>query len=128
MKKILACTICLFAIASANSAFAGFTASPRDLGTEAAGSTGSGITAANNPKLTQQLSTNVLMDYISATDGAGYIVGTFHNKGTRTYGSSSGDTQIFSAVITTTGTGIALPTTAPTGTASAAFTSTWTAL
>jgi hypothetical protein len=125
MKKILACAICLFAIASANSAFAAFSAGPRTLGT---GVAGTGITAANNPTLIQQLSTNIEMDYIAAADGAGYIIGALHDKGTRTYGSSSGDAKIYWATITTSGTGIALPTTAPTGTASAAWTATtWTA-
>ena len=55
--------------------------------------------------------------YPDTTAGQGYIAGTFHTGGDRTYGSSSGDTNIFYH----DGTGATLPTTVPTGTGTADF-------
>ena len=44
-----------------------------------------------------QLSKDVYMAYDGDTtaDGLGYVIGTSHSSGTRTYGSSSGDAKIF---------------------------------
>lgn len=71
-----------------------------------------------------KLSNNVFLYYETATGGLGYSVATYHSSGTRTYGSSSGDANIYWI----DGTGSEAPT-APTGTASADFvTDGWTAL
>jgi hypothetical protein len=71
-----------------------------------------------------KLSTNVFLAYKSEANNTGYTAGTSHNKGTKSFASSSGDAAIFSAE----GTNIAIPD-APDGTASASFTAgTWTAL
>ncbi len=112
MKKIVMMTLLLFAV-SAGSALAAFEAGAND-GSLALGTTG---------PATVKLSKNVKLDYIAETDGLGYIVGTTHTSGTKTYGSSSGDSKIWSI----DGVETALPTTAPSGTASADF-SGWTAL
>lgn len=69
-----------------------------------------------------KLSNNVNLDYAADTDGLGYAVATYHDSGTRTYGSSSGDANIYWIE----GTGEAAPD-APSGTDSADF-SEWTAL
>jgi hypothetical protein len=86
MKKILACAVCLLSMAVANSAFAAYALGPKDL---------AGTTSATNPQLTLQLSANVLMDYSStATTGLYYTMGTYHNKGSRTFSSTSNDAKI----------------------------------
>jgi hypothetical protein len=54
----------------------------------------------------------------------GYILGTWHTSGTQTFATSAGDTKIFKA----TGTAVTLPTTIPTGSATADFGSSFTAL
>jgi len=71
-----------------------------------------------------KLSKNVSAEYVTETNGLGYVVGTTHSSGTKTYASSSGDSKIFSI----DGIGTAIPTAAPTGTLSAAFGTGWTAL
>jgi len=70
-----------------------------------------------------KLSTNVNIAYVSSTDLSGYSAGTSHAKGTKTFASSSGDAAIFSYDATNQ----QVPD-APTGTASAAFGSGWSAL
>jgi hypothetical protein len=72
-------------------------------------------------ELTFYLSNNISLNYLYATDGLGYVLGTYHTSGSRTYGSSSGDTYIF-WVDETAGT---LPA-APTGAETAGFS--WTSL
>ena len=68
------------------------------------------------------ISANVLIGYNSSADNSGYVLGTYHKKGTRTYGSSSGDPALYYS----TATAATLPA-APAGTASADFDSaTWT--
>lgn len=51
----------------------------------------------DTPELSIQLSKGVGMAYVADTDtdGLGYIVGTSHTSGTRTFASSSGDAKIF---------------------------------
>lgn len=70
-----------------------------------------------------QLSNKVEMNYWPESVGLGYSVAAFHTSGTKTFGSSSGDSKIFWIL------GIDSPTlpNAPSGTASAGFGS-WTAL
>ena len=68
------------------------------------------------------LSNNVKLAYTSSADNSGYTAGTYHIKGTRTFGSSSGNAAMYYSI--TTGTEIPV---APSGTQSADFvTSTWT--
>ena len=110
MKKNILLIATLLVALSAASAFAA--ATTLDYGT------------ALPTGLPGKLSTNVQLAYKSAADNTGYTAGTSHNKGTKSFGSSSGDAAIFSADATNQ----AIPD-APVGTASAAFTAgTWTAL
>ena len=75
-------------------------------------------------KFTVQMSKNVQMFYTAPSGGTSYALTTYHTSGTRTYGSSSGDSRIYYAE----GTNETCPD-APTGTASAAWTSgTWNAM
>jgi len=120
MKKILACATCLLSMVAANSASAAYTlatASVIVMGT-------AGTTSTTNPELRVQLSSNVQMDYAAtATTGLYYTVAAYHNKGTRTFSSTSNDSKIFYA-ITTAATTMTLPITAGT----TAPSTTWTAL
>jgi hypothetical protein len=69
-------------------------------------------------------SKGVQASYVSeSTAGQGYVLGTYHSSGTQTLGTSSGDTKIYKQ----NATGVAVPTTAPTGSNSADFSS-WTAM
>lgn len=73
-------------------------------------------------ELKGQLSNNVLYAYTSSADNSGYSAGTYHNKGTRTFASSSGDAALYYSITTAT----AIPA-APSGTDTANFdTATWT--
>lgn len=97
-------------VASASSAFAtattvGYTETPT-LGT-----------------LVIKLSKNVSLNYKSAGDNTGYAVATYHNKGTKSFGSSSGDSKIYENPSTAQD-----APDAPIGTASANFASPWVAL
>ena len=75
--------------------------------------------------LTGKLSTNVQLWYNHSSDQSGYIAATSHEKGTKTYASSSGDATIYSEDATLASD---LPSTIPSGTASAAWGSTWSSL
>ncbi|ORJ59126.1 hypothetical protein [Geothermobacter hydrogeniphilus] len=120
MKKVLI-LLAILSLASASTGFAAYTS----------GTNGS-VTLANSipsgsadPALTVQLSNNVQLNYLAdTTAGLGYILSTYHASGNRTYGSSSGDASIYWAD-GTQATG--LPTTVPTGTGTADFSS-WKAL
>lgn len=114
MKKIALLTVVFFALA-VGSAFASFSAA------DAAGSLTVGSTQTTTIKLSKGVSAEYGADTTSS--GLGYVVGTSHSSGTKTYASSSGDSKIWSK----DGTNMATPTTVPTGTASANF-SGWTAL
>ena len=119
MKKIAFLTALMMAF-SCGLAFS------EDLASDGTYSTGQDLTIlGTDGDLTLKLSNNVLLSYKkSATGGLGYSVASYHTSGTRTYGSSSGDANIFWAE----GTAIDPPT-APTGTESANFVNTtWTAL
>lgn len=110
MKKIVFFALVLVAF-SFSLASAGYEAGPKTLG--------------STETMVVQLSNGVQMDYIAdtTTSGLGYIVGASHKSGTRSFGSSSGDASIYFI----DGVNTALPTTVPTGTGSADF-STWKAL
>lgn len=110
MKKV-AFIVSALVFLMAGAAFADYEAGPKTLG--------------STETLVVQLSNSVQMDYIAdtTTNGLGYIVGASHTSGTRSYGSSSGDSSIFWI----DGVKKALPTTVPTGTGSADFSS-WDAL
>jgi hypothetical protein len=83
--------------------------------------TGTVTLTGNDADLDIDLSNNVSLDYAAvADDGLGYALVTYHSSGTRTYGSSSGDSGVFWQ----DNTAVAAPT-APSGTASADFGS-WT--
>ena len=113
MKKILACSIALLAMA-ATPVFAatGFTQATN-------GQVQLGKQAGNQTNV--PVSTNVQLDYIGDTvgPGLGYILAASHSSGTRTYASSSGDTAVYYTGTSMDTTDV--PTTAPTGTASAGF-------
>ena len=112
MKKIALFAVLLLLVTS-GSVFAAFE-SPDDSGSLTIGSTGS---------TTVKLSKNVKLEYGAHATGLGYVVGTYHTSGTKTYASSSGDSKIWSQ----DGTGVSTPSTVPEGTASADF-SGWTPL
>jgi hypothetical protein len=83
------------------------------------------ITLGNGASiLPVDLSNKVMMTYVSDSTGLGYVVGTYHTSGTRTFGGSSGDAKIFWF----DGTNQAIPATAPTGTAGATWPTGWLAL
>lgn len=105
MKKITILALVLIAFSS-TSVFAW------DAGTNGEATVGTDVTAK------VKLSKSVSIDYAAdtTTDGLGYAVATYHSSGTKTFGSSSGD----SAIWVFEGTGEAAPD-APTGTDSADF-------
>ena len=114
MKRIVALTLALALTITASAAFAT---------DKAYSDTDTGAATLTVGTLVFKLSKNVLMAYKSASDFTGYSIGAYHNKGTKTFASSSGDSKIFEAAVTANG----IPD-APVGTASAAFGSGWTAL
>lgn len=116
MKKILALTLVL--TFSASAAFAAYSE-----GYSKADSTKTVGDAPNT--LVFKLSKNVQMDYKAHNLKTGYAIAAYHNKGTKTYGSSSGDSKIFE----NSALSVEAPT-APDGTASADFPSSagWSAL
>lgn len=72
--------------------------------------------------LNGSLSNSVQLAYKSSDDNSGYTAGTYHDKGTRTFGASSGDAALYYSITTAT----AIPD-APSGTDTADFDSgTWT--
>lgn len=75
------------------------------------------------PPASVKPSKGVTVKYTPEAAGATYSITAMHGSGTKTYGSSSGDTKIFMKDTTT----IADPPAAPAAGASADF-STWTAL
>ena len=107
MKKIFALML-IFSVASASAAFA--LTVTNQTGDVAVGT------------LTIKTSKNVYFYYKSALDNTGYSVSTYHNKGTKSFGSSSGDAKIYEFAETAKD----CPT-APVGTASADFTG-WSSL
>lgn len=114
MKKIALLSAVLFSM-TIGSAFAAFTA---------ADTAGTLLVGTSPRQVALKLSKGVSAEYgADTTAGLGYVVGTSHSSGTKTYASSSGDSKIWSK----DGTNMATPTTIPTGTASADF-SGWTAL
>lgn len=56
---------------------------------------------SGTPALNVKTSKNVYVEYTGGATSSGknysYVLGTYHGSGTKTYGSSSGDTKIFSA-------------------------------
>lgn len=111
MKKLIIVSVALLMTASA--AFAAFELADGD-----------GKTLGSTKTLVVKGSKNVYVDYAAdTTAGQGYVLGAYHGSGTKTYGSSSGDTKIYFK----DGTAEAIPTTVPTGSESADY-SGWTAL
>lgn len=83
-----------------------------------------GKTLGSTKTLVIKGSKGVSVDYAADTSaGQGYVLGAYHASGTKSYGSSSGDTKIYFK----DGTAQAIPSTVPTGSQSANFSS-WTAL
>jgi len=107
MKKIFALMLVL-SVAFASSAFA--TTVSNLTGDVAVGNT------------TVKTSKNVYLFYKSAADATGYAASAYHNKGTKTFGSSSGDAKVYEFKETAKDCPAA-----PVGTASADF-SAWTSL
>lgn len=68
-------------------------------------------------------SNNVYIDYASGSNGISYVAGSYHIKGSRTFGTSSGDTKIYYKEQTAA----SIPAAPATNTATANF-SGWTAL
>jgi hypothetical protein len=116
MKKIAFLAIVLFAFSTV-SVFAWSS------GSYATADQGGSLPIGNTSTVTVKLSKSVSMAYTSQTNGLGYSVGASHASGTKTYASSSGDSKIWAQ----DGLQKSIPA-APTGTASAAFGSGWTAL
>lgn len=112
MKKITLMTMLLFVVTTGSA-----------LASYGEGDTGGSKTIGSTSTAVVKLSKGVSIDYVSATGGLGYVVGTYHSSGTKTFASSSGDSKIWSK----DGTAQSIPSTAPTGTASADF-SGWTGL
>lgn len=118
MKKIIALALVLtFSASAAFATTAAFDATNMTAATQT-------ITSddTNLGTLVFKLSKNVKLDYKSYSDYTGYAIATYHNKGTKTYGSSSGDSKIFENAATA----VEAPA-APQGTNSANFTG-WSAL
>lgn len=112
MKKILASAICLLSMVAANSAFAVTNTPP------AASIDLVGTVSATNPQLTVQLSANVVMQYnpsIAPNLGTWYNISTYHNKGSRTFSSTSNDSKIYYQE-NTSGAILTLPTTSDSST------------
>lgn len=111
MKKFIILMAALLMTASA--AFAAYEAA------DAAGKT-----LGSTKTLVIKGSKGVSVDYAAdTTAGQGYVLGAYHASGTKSYGSSSGDTKIYFK----DGTAQAIPSTVPTGSQSADFSS-WTSL
>lgn len=111
MKKFMILIAALLMTASA--AFADYEAAD-----------GAGKTLGSTKTLVVKGSKGVSVNYAGdTTAGQGYVLGAYHASGTKTYGSSSGDTKIFFK----DGTAVSMPGTVPTGSNSADF-SAWTAL
>lgn len=115
MKRIVALSLAVAIAGTSSVAFA-------DAVTKAYSDTSANSTLTVGT-LIFKLSKNVYMSYKSDTDNTGYSIGAYHNKGTKTFASSSGDSKIFEATLTAK----TLPD-APVGTASADFSSGWSAL
>ena len=79
--------------------------------------------AGNNP-LTIYGSNHVYVTYVYDPNGSGYVLATYHSLGTVTYSSSSGDSRSYRA----SGTAAQIPTTPPTGTATANYGALFTAI
>ncbi|MCX5871019.1 MAG: hypothetical protein NTY00_10410 [Deltaproteobacteria bacterium] len=105
MKKILACAICLFAMSYANSALAVSAGTAIVNAPPVSTLTLGGVTnPTTNPQLLIQLSANVVMTYTPETAGMYYAVAAYHNKGSRTFTSTSNDSKIFYQDTTAAGT------------------------
>lgn len=116
-KSISLAALFLFAIGAAG-VYAEVTGNTTDYGTTMPSATVGGQTVA----LKGNLSTNVKLAYTSSADNSGYTAGTYHEKGTRTFASSSGDAALYYSITTDTD----IPA-APTGTDTANFVNTtWT--
>jgi len=76
-----------------------------------------------SPAASVKVSKNVTIKYIPEAAGLTYSMTSFHSSGTKSYGTSSGDTKIFMKDSTT----IETPPNAPAAGESAAFSS-WTAM
>ncbi len=79
------------------------------------GDASNGLTIGSTATTVVKGSKGVTVSYDGVAQG--YILGAWHTSGTQTFGTSSGDTKIFKA----DGTAVTLPTTIPTGSASATF-------
>ena len=112
MKKSILFSIAILCVASTSFA------------TYVAVEDGALIGSATNGQTTVKGSKGVKIEYVSeSTGGQGYVLGAFHNSGTQTFATSSGDTKIYKQDAT----GVAVPTTAPIGSATVDF-SAWKAM
>jgi hypothetical protein len=101
MKKILA-IIALFGL-TAGAAYATTWTYPSASGTFTCGSA-----AGTGQAMDIKPSANVGFAYDGGTTGVAYVVGAYHAQGSKVYGSSSTDTNIFYKDITAPGIGTAL--------------------
>lgn len=104
MKKIM--FTMLFVLATTSAAFAA----------AQSGDASNGLTVGATRTTVVKGSKGVTVSYNGVQQG--YILGAWHTSGTQTFGTSAGDTKIFKA----DGTAASLPTTIPTGSATATFT------
>jgi hypothetical protein len=79
----------IFSLSIAGSSFAAVT-----WGTAAADGSFTIGNTANGPQLVIKPSANVKLGYES-TSGISYSVGTYHSSGTKSYGTTNGDTRIY---------------------------------
>ena len=105
MKKVMIMAAMLMLVPMAS--FADYTAG-----------TAGRVTLGSTATLSVGVSNGVRINYTAATNGTGYAIGAYHEGGSRSFGSSSGDTSIFYDEATA----VTLPT-APAGTASADWSS-----
>ncbi|MGD9950022.1 MAG: hypothetical protein AB7U29_16325 [Desulfobulbus sp.] len=114
MKKILFITAFCFFAFTAGSTFAAVTNSSGDSFV---------LGASGRTQLTIQLSSTVHMGYDGGTAGTTYSIAAYHDKGTRTFASTSNDAKIYYQEAT----GVTCPT-APTGTGTGTFGTGWESL
>jgi hypothetical protein len=84
---------------------------------------GTGKTLGSTKSTVVKGSKGVMVDFVADSAGQGYVLGAYHSSGTQTFGTSSGDTKVYKQ----DGTGVTIPSTAPTGSNTANF-SAWTAM
>lgn len=114
MKKMITLLACVALVGASTSAFAAFVS----------GDTNGNLAIGSTVKATLKLSANVKAQYTAhgTNPAQGYVLQAYHTSGSKTYGTSSGDTRLY--FVDATG---GLTVNAPAGGATADF-SAWTAM